>query len=63
MALFCFQFEQVFFSSSVLVDSSYKDGSAFFGINPPGTTETEALRKCEERRNLQCLNSNKQEAV
>ena len=26
-------------------------------------TEAEALRKCEERRNLQCLNSNRQEAV
>ena len=26
-------------------------------------TEAKVLRKCEERRNLQCLNSNKQEAV
>ena len=31
-----------------------KDGSAFFGITPPGMAEAEALRKCQERGALQC---------
>ena len=31
-----------------------KDGSAFFGITPPGMAEAEALRKCQNRGALQC---------
>ncbi|HHK6067870.1 DUF4189 domain-containing protein [Neisseria flavescens] len=31
-----------------------KDGSAFFGVTPPGMAEAEALKKCQKRGALQC---------
>jgi hypothetical protein len=31
-----------------------KDGSAFFGITPPGMAESEALRKCQKHGASQC---------
>ena len=45
---------RAWFRNACLAVALGKDGSAFFGVAPPGMAEAEALKKCQKRGALQC---------
>ena len=45
---------RAWFRNACLAVALGKDGSAFFGVAPPGMAEAEALKKCRKRGALQC---------